>query len=611
MSETTIDDIRNEATALISRYALRDEMLEDIRKMFHMEWTDLPSGDWIKATMSPSAYNAVIGAVRLMTSTEPQISVPFDESDGQQKRSSETIEKACKAMWNGSGRVSMRPVHYDAILSGFLFAEICGSVSKTSDLVEYAEKSKNKARIARMKHVASRTPYLFKFYDPATCYPDYDTFGLRAMVRRVETSWSDVLAAWGELAEDAMGVDKKPGEKVTLNDWYDWEYRAVWLDKCTKPILCEPHELGFLPIVCQITDGTALFDDPELCRFPLLYPVWKSGLWRRENLSLTTVYSLIHALGSNPLLLRKTNSPGAPITINRSIPGGIVDLLPDEQLAPLMEKVVDPSQMQGLQMAGNLIEQSTISKQALGSPPTSGMSFSAISLLTQSGRLPLMGVKQMGAQAIANMLIAALTWYKQGAKGAGKLKYKNEAIELHPDDIDEYPVLNVNLEPDLPQDKLQLAQIAAMLKNANLASTRWVQENILQIGQSQAMTKEIWMEQRQDAEKQKALAMVQAQGQAMAQMQTQAMQQAMQAQQAQQAQSQPQPPQEQLATPESAMSPTGAPEQAQDQPKLEGLPPDQMMALLQRLKGGSALPPGGQVQPGAPLSGPLPPRGQA
>jgi len=605
------DDIRQTCTALKGTYSARDTLYEELRRMVHMEWSEAPGGDWIKETMSPSAYNALIGAVRLMVSTEPQINVPFDEAQAQAKQASGKIEQACKAMWAGSGRIAQRPVHYEIVFSALMYAEICASVTRTADLLKDAEGTKDPALIKRMQHVASRTPYLFQVYNPATCYGDFDLYGLRGMLRRTATTWGEVLATWGARAEAAVGKRAgtlKAHDAVTLSDWYDWRYRAVWLDDGDDPILCAEHELDFLPVVDQIVDGTMLFTRPELQRFPLLYAMHKSGLWKRENLGLTVLYSLIHALGSNPLLVQETDDTDAPTTVDRSIPGGILKVHKGEKPSGLLEKVVDPSQYQGLELAQRLNEESTIPKMALGAPPQQVMAFSAISLLVQSGRLPLTATKQLAGEAIANLLIAALAWYKQdppeGGPSAGSGFYdygKGSYLELTPADIPERLALRVNLEPDLPTDKLQLATTGERLVDTDLASMRWVRENILSMGQSEAMDKEIWMEKRVRFEIQRMFNQLSAQDQLKVQQAAQAMQM-----QAQAAMAQAAPPSQPPAPPtqpgpsgppqgESAIAPAGA-------------------AGRNAGGGGQAVspyPPGGEVTEGQPLQAPLPARWQA
>jgi hypothetical protein len=590
--------IRDRAANLRMLYGARDSLYEELRQMVHMEWTDPPTGDWIKATMSPSAYNALMGAVRLMVSTEPQINVPFDEAQAQAKQASGKIEQACKAMWAGSGRVAQRPVHYEAVFSALMFAEICASVTRTADLLKQAEKTKNKVLVARMQHVASRTPYFFQVYSPATCYGDFDAFGLRGMLRRTAVTWGEVVATWGQAAEDAAGAKAltwRTYDQVTLNDWYDWQYRAVWLDDTSEWVWFDEHGLSFLPVVDQIVDGTMLFARPELQRFPMLYAMAKSGLWKRENLGLTTVYSLIHALGSNPLMVQETDDMEAPTTVDRTTPGGIMKVPKGERPSALLEKVVDPEQYKGLELAARLNEESTIPKMALGAPPQQVMAFSAISLLVQAGRLPLTATKQLGGEAIANLLLAALAWYKADPPEGGKFydTGSGSEIELSPADLPERLALRVSLEPDLPTDKLQLANTALALKQAGLASDRWLQENILSMGQHEAMAKEVWMEKRVAFEIQRIFNQLSAQDQLKVQQAAQA--QAMQAQ-AEQAAA--------MSRRETSAPPTQAgPMQGPPQAASGGQP------------GGGGQPvsayPAGGVGEGQPLSGPLPARGQA
>ena len=604
------DDIRETCTRLKGIYSGRDTLYEELRRMVHMEWSEQPTGDWIKSTMSPSAYNALIGAVRLMVSTEPQINVPFDEAQTQAKQASGKIEQACKAMWAGSGRVAQRPVHYEVVFSALMFAEICASVTSTADLLEHAKGTKNPALVKRMERVAQTTPYMFTCYNPATCYGDFDLYGLRGMLRRTATRWGEVLATWGDLAEAALG--KRAGalkayDLVTLSDWYDWRYRAVWLDDGDDPILFDEHELDFLPVVDQIVDGTMLFDLPERQRFPLLYAMHKSELWKRENLGLTVIYSLIHALGSNPLLVQETDDVEAPTTVDRSVPGGILKVPKGERPSGLLEKVVDPEQYKGLDLAARLNEESTIPKMALGAPPQQVMAFSAISLLVQSGRLPLTATKQLGGEAIANLLIAALAWYKADPPEGGKFyDYgKGSYLELSPGDIPERLALRVNLEPDLPTDKLQLAQVGQALVRDKLASRRWVRENILSTGQSEAMDQEIWTEERVSFEIQRIFQQLSAQDQ----LKIQQAAQAMQAQASGAVEQMAGQMHEQMMAAQGS-PPTqgpGGPPQGESEIAPAGAAGGNAGGGGQEV---SPYPPGG-VGEGRPMTGPMPPRGQA
>src|SRR5512143_661963 len=89
------------STVVKELYGKRDKLFEDLRKMFHMEWQNAPNADWIKATMSPSAYNAATGAMRLLDATAPQFTVPYSVEMVDAESRSERMEKAARAMWQG------------------------------------------------------------------------------------------------------------------------------------------------------------------------------------------------------------------------------------------------------------------------------------------------------------------------------------------------------------------------------------------------------------------------------------------------------------------------------------------------------------------------------
>ena len=501
MSDLDINDARHVATQLSSRYAARDAFNSEIRRAFHLEWREAPKADWIKATMSPSAHNSALGAIRLLTATEPQITVPYDQNNDNAKAAADNIEIACRAIWDGSGRVAQRPVHYEMATSAILFGEICASVTKSADLVKYAEEAKLKGSINRMKNMARETPYFFKVYDPSKCYPDIDRFGLSRIVVKQRSTWGEVIDSWGKLAEDAKPALTERNVQVTICDYYDWQKRGVWIEE-GGDILWEDHELEFIPFVAQITDGSFLFDydRPELQRIPLLYSFLKSGLWYRENLSLTTIYSLVYALGSSPLMKRKTADKGSPLIIDRSTPGGVVDIGPDEDINPFVEKIVDQNLFTSLELAQGFGNASTIQPQALGAPPQGSMAFSSISLLAQAGRLPLVSHKEMMGRAAADLLLIAMRWLKQDDEKTSFYKKDLTSVEVDPADIPDNLVIRCVIEPDLPQDRLSAANVGLMLVNGKLASRSWVRENILNMGQTHIMDTDIWTEQRMDVE---------------------------------------------------------------------------------------------------------------
>jgi len=494
-----LEDARERVKNLVAEYADRDNMNKSLKQAFNLEKAGLPPDyEWIKHTVDPSPRNALLGAVRLMTATDPLFAVARDQNEAGTEGVSENVEKVASAMWGQSGRVLGRPCHFDAVLSGLLYGDIHMAIVKTADLVEYAKQGEKRGSTARMKKIADRTPYIFRTLDPTFGYPEYDQYGMNSYVSREQIRIKDLIGTWGSLADEIIPGDKEAWEEVTLYDYWDYGQRIVWIEQSDTPILHVEHDLGFIPIIAQVTDGTTMFTKPEERRMPFLYTAWKSGLIERSNLSMTLAYSLAYAMGSMPVNVYEANEPGKQLDINYSEPGGTATIDSGERVYPLPKNVLDASLAQVMGMTEAKMSESTITRQALGEPPEHALPFQAISLLAQQGRLPLVGVKEMGAWAISDAVTCALMWFKKDGKKT-KIYDKNAgaAFEIDPAIIPDAIQLQVELEPQLPIDKLQMANIARMVSegDAPLASTRWARENFLNIGRSEDMDKEVWEEQ--------------------------------------------------------------------------------------------------------------------
>ena len=114
-----LEDARERVKNLVAEYADRDNMNKSLKQAFNLEKAGLPPDyEWIKHTVDPSPRNALLGAVRLMTATDPLFAVARDQNEAGSEGVSENVEKVASAMWLQSGRVLGRPCHFDAVLSG-------------------------------------------------------------------------------------------------------------------------------------------------------------------------------------------------------------------------------------------------------------------------------------------------------------------------------------------------------------------------------------------------------------------------------------------------------------------------------------------------------------
>ena len=492
----------------------RNLVYKEMENLYWMRWGEesaiIKQMENAKITRTPRARNAILGAKRLLIATDPIISVPYDTNSPSAKQQADKIEKFCKAELFGSGRVSGNPTHYDAVLSSLLYGDCIIGISSTKEMLENADQS-NKAIQARLKEITKRTPYLFEVYNPMGCYGERDSMGLNTFVRKVITTAGYVEDHFGKdgiaaLRSHSNKIIPERNHPVTMTDMYDLKNRFIWLDGYEKPVIEKEHNMPFIPVAFSVAEGSSLFTAPEEQREPFLYTAWKSGIINRENLILTTMYSMLFAMGTNPMFVDYLIDPDNPHPVDYSVPGGTIHYRIAERREVMSKQIIDPAMMEGWNIANDLEMQSTIYRQALGEPVSGTTTFSSYSLMTQSGRLPLIATQRMTSHTIGEALEISLKWLKDDGVNP-RLSTKRSMRLYLPKTFPTLLTLNVTLEIDLPQDKLQMANAANMLAQGDrpLVSKRWARENVLNIGQSTDMDKEIWNESTAEVFYQKML----------------------------------------------------------------------------------------------------------
>lgn len=132
------------------------------------------------------------------------------------------------------------------------------------------------------------------------------------------------------------------------------------------------------------------------------------------------------------------------------------------------------------------IEESTIYSTALGAPVESNIAFSTVSLLAQQGRLPLSGPQGAVGKALSSMIYVGLEMLAEGSLKGYKLP-KSIDVKKLPLDL----VVDVKVDIKLPQDRLQMANVANLLADKGLADHQWIQESILNISNAKEVRKNV------------------------------------------------------------------------------------------------------------------------
>lgn len=454
-------------------YFLRDAEADKLKKQFKN----------VVSTLSPDAANAVETAVRLMTANYPNYNVPKGQSlDGSE--SADTIEELCAAWMRASDRVRGTPVHVDGARSGLLYDEIHISVNSTEDLLRWAKGASPGVR-ARIERIAAATPYLFNVHDPAGCYADFDELGLRAWARTATMTAQQIREAWGKAGEQAIGgLSDKAARRDEHIVWTMWDLTdyCCWIDGAGTPILLEPHGLSFIPVVVHTVEGSRLFSDIAEQRRPFLYTLHKSGMWSRQNIALSALFTRVQTRLWATLAYEAPEDAPNP-EIDTTQPLSIVRIAPGTKLSPLPSDPAMNELWQAWQLAEQKGTESTIYKQVAGQPVRAGSAtYSETALLNQAGRLPLTGVQRKLGWALGDALRLAFLWHKENGGKAGI-----RAADI-PDDLE----IEVTLDPVQAYERMQLANIYNML--AGKLPEEYLMENLMGIQQPRRLIKQMWKE---------------------------------------------------------------------------------------------------------------------
>lgn len=502
-------EIRSYCKALVDTHSARDNIASGIENEYMMHKTPEDealekASTSVALTKSPDARNSVKGVVRLMTTTRPEIKIPTPTNDYEAKRIADEMEQVAEAMLAASDRYNRRPLHYDATLSAVLYDEVHLQVISTQDLVDTAE-GVSKVRLAKLKKLAATTPYVFEALSPRQGYPVWDNLGLQAYHSRRKVSIGSIVDRYGEAAKTlfqsrGVDVDAERLKLVTLCDYWDETYRHVWVDGYDGDLLLDEHGLPFIPIIASTVEGSGLFSSPEDQREPFLYTDYASGLSQRKTEALTAMATMGRVLGFSPAFVVQNADPLQEIPQMERV--GLFQMFvlgPGQTITPMLNKgLIDPSTLTAYETFRLLGEESTIFKSILGQSQSD--TYSQTALLSQLGRIPLETVRSMTGRAIADALEVAFEWMRRSSGTSKAYNYAaGTAAAINPQDIPEYINIEVDLSVSMPQDKLQQARIASTLKDRGLASTEWIHEEIMGIGQSGAMQRTIIKEQVQQA----------------------------------------------------------------------------------------------------------------
>ena len=447
---------------------------ELFRKQYFMEKPARPKNaevdadDW-KITPSPSSRNEVQGHKRLLDTSE--IGVNMMENN-QPSRNSDKIERGLKRVVEVSGEGRRARVLSDAALAVSLYGPCILAADMYSDMLM----AKNLTPYMRRHYEKQekKSPAVITVLNAEECSYEFEAGVLLLFQRKYKLRGNQLRARFGELP----GKPIKDTNEYIVRDIYTPEYRVIDVENYGT-VMSKEHGLTCIPIGIGFSGGSELFFKPEEQINPFLYAKAKAELWEWETSLLTAARTNANMRGLLGPMVHIEGEEDASITHS----GGMRIMRSKGKATPIDDKIVDPVIFQLLNTVEDLSGQSTIYRQTLGENINAG-TFSSLAMLSSAGKLPLIDPQRALQQAFEEVFDYIL--YRIKTDGI-----ENEIIP--PADIPDNYELSVEFKPKLPQDDLRNAQVAGMI--GDKVSDEWIHTNLLQIGDSAAMQKQIVKEQ--------------------------------------------------------------------------------------------------------------------
>lgn len=468
------EHIRTIAEELVAEGAARNAMFEEVQKIFEMQWDRRPETSHIREVVSPGGHNVIRGMVNIMSSCRPRFNVPCNEGDSTDEARRDLVERAVRVMFERVNDARGENLFGQWALSGALFDMMVGKMVRTRDharmLQKHADRRGRKGdkkrldrQIADYYELAETHPFLVDPVTPSSVFIRRGPMGIEYLVEKRRRPVHAIRQEFGETA--------CPQHKLTDSIWYmeywDRYQYCKWVESDDEPFVLDEYDYpSFIPYIVHEVNGTELFGRTAL--FPILYPLYKGELWESANVALTMWRSNLFALG-NPTLIAVGKS-AHEAEIPKHLAGGRVNLEHGDSIGQLQLNLV-PNDLREFYNAVRILEEeSTINKMVFGKPPENILAYSTVNLLVQGARHSIVALQEAMSRMGTEMARKMLRWIKESGESE-RLYGDRYTITLTPDDINAQTLLiQAEFRPEIPQDRLQLANMAKMLVDSGILS---------------------------------------------------------------------------------------------------------------------------------------------
>jgi len=507
------EEARKLAVALRAQGQKKIAVLRKCEDIYLMRGKSITVSKEIKKAVSPDGKNKLKGARRLLSASVPHFRVAREKNNPNVEEVSGKLEQIAGVMWSQSNHLQGLRLESELAFSGLLYDEMIVNIICMQDVVDDLqealkdetdkwEKARWEGRLLQAETRAALTPYLFEAVSPMMYFPQYGRFGVSSVYSEMNRSVADVKASWGARATKAIGK-KKDSDFVTECTLMDHTFKYVWLtENSNEPIFADVHGMPMMQTVAVRAAGSTLFTEPADQYDPFLKTMSESGLDDLQNSILTALNTNLNSTLEAQWDFTQ-GKDGDVIEVDHSQFLGVVSHPPNSSLKPFIKDVLSRDVIGALELVRGINSESTIYDQALGAGSGNSDPYGLVSLLSQAGRLPLTDVQKMLGELGARTQEVAFAWWKKSGKAGKVQEAYGKDLTIKPSEIPVTIRFECDVNVDLPQDKMQMANTGAKFVEMG-ASREWALQNFAGIENPEQMAKQRWFEQMGELAGQKA-----------------------------------------------------------------------------------------------------------
>jgi hypothetical protein len=486
------DKILDTQAAIIARDVDRNKKFDAMDIMFFNRYkkpAELEDEKWFRLVPTTQPSDAVWGAMRTLSSIEPDLTYAPISGMPEDKDHADKIEKVLTTHYRKAGRRSKSKHTRQIVWNSLLYDMVAVQIEFIPFMLRNT-KLNSKLR-TRLERSARFGPFIINVRNAKNVHAVHSELGVETVVYEQLMPAREAVNYYANRRLESL-VEEKGAEWVYIVDMMDEEKRYVSAHVGEKGVvensdvlslINQKHDLPFVNWIIK-GGGSTTESDAEKHFRPLLDSIYHSDQATTVTILRSLLVSDVIYNYFNPTSATTTITGEAPDLETTKGPRKNVDLKVGESIISLPPNPLDVGMLNLLQMVSDDMQRSTAPRILFGEVP-SDISFATYNAGVQAASRTIIPHKEVSEDALVELFTQMLMWSQHAEKDlvafiSTKNEDDDEVREKYTLDHREFDIntidMEVELKADIPIDRQTRVNTAAQLYTALPVSARYALE---------------------------------------------------------------------------------------------------------------------------------------